>query len=532
MSWRAAFSKRLNDWPFLAAIGITLVAGALRIESLREGLWLDELHTAWCAVGPLDEVAQRAAIGNQGPLFFWLEWLQITLLGPNELALRLLSFLTGSLLPLAVFLFARRWSTSGVGLVAASLVATNATEIFYSTEARPYALIQLLAVCHIAITAELISRPAIALRVSWVAVAAALFYLHFTAALVVPAELVTYGLINTIRPKSVAYRWPSLALDLILFVIVCLPAVGTVNLVLARRANWDVFGPLRSPSAIFEWWPSALALGYVVVALATDNLIVNRNEDPAIAQRRVAFGLSLICWLLVPCLLAWTLSAVGFARLFYERYLLLCVPAAALLAGCCIDFAPWRSAKVVTGMLLIAAGIISSDIYPRLYHEGRVIEPRGEDWRGCMAWLNEQLQRTDFPILVFSGLIEADELRGPHDELLEDYCLAPVSSLYPLDVDRGDMFPLALHEPGKLDQVAEMLVLHRGGAWLVVRGDQETAARIADEIMTHLQRAVLGGANANWQVKESAAFGRVQALLLTTEANQARGPTDPSVASP
>src|SRR5206468_6541242 len=125
MSWRAGFSKRLSDWALWAAISISLVAAALRIPPLRESLWLDELHTAWCAVGPLDEVARRAAIGNQGPLFFWLEWLFLGILGPSELSLRLMSFVSGSLLPLAIFLLARRWKLETAGLVAAGLLAVD-----------------------------------------------------------------------------------------------------------------------------------------------------------------------------------------------------------------------------------------------------------------------------------------------------------------------------------------------------------------------------------------------------------------------
>jgi len=104
---------------------------------------------------------------------------------------------------------------------------------------------------------------------------------------------------------------------------------------------------------------------------------------------------------------------------------------------------------------------------------------RGENWRAAVDWLNSRLPNTPYPVLVASGYIEADELRQPHAELLEDYCRSPVLSLYPLDVDRGDIFPLPLHEPERLDQVAEMMALHRGGAWLVVRGDELAAQRIA-----------------------------------------------------
>src|SRR5205823_378307 len=131
-----------------------------------------------------------------------------------------------------------------------------------------------------------------------------------------------------------------------------------------------------------------------------------------------------------------------------------------------------------------------------------------------------------------SGLIEADELRQPHDELLEDYCLAPVNSLYPLEVDRGDIFPLPLHEPGKLDQVAEMLLVHRGGAWLIVRGDKKSADRIAGQITTHLRRAAVPETSVNWQVEDARSFGKIQVLLLGTEATRHAGAFDPSVAGP
>src|SRR5262245_22942566 len=89
-----------SRWPLVAASTLTLFAAALRLWHARESLWLDELHTAWCALGSLDEVVPRAAIGNQSPLFFWIEWLLVRIFGPSELMLRLSSLVAGSLLPL------------------------------------------------------------------------------------------------------------------------------------------------------------------------------------------------------------------------------------------------------------------------------------------------------------------------------------------------------------------------------------------------------------------------------------------------
>ena len=122
-------------------------------------------------------------------------------------------------------------------------------------------------------------------------------------------------------------------------------------------------------------------------------------------------------------------------------------------------------------------------------------------------------------MLVYSGLIEADGLTAPHDELLEDYCLFPVTSLYPLHVDRGDTFPLPVREPGKLSQVAEMLILHRGGAWLIVRGDKGKGEAVAAHVKSRLQQSNSAAQSTTWQVRQNRSFGKVQVLLVANDAD-------------
>src|SRR6478672_5531677 len=90
-------------WAAITVGLICVISAGLRLWQARESLWLDELHTAWCAIGPLANVQPRAEIGNQSPLFFWLEWLMVKLLGENDLAVRLPSIVAGSLLTLAMF---------------------------------------------------------------------------------------------------------------------------------------------------------------------------------------------------------------------------------------------------------------------------------------------------------------------------------------------------------------------------------------------------------------------------------------------
>jgi mannosyltransferase len=515
MSLPAAAKNTAPRWPLLAAIGLVFVAAAMRLWQITESLWLDELHTAWCAAGSLGEVSARAAIGNQSPLFFWLEWFLVRLLGPSELSLRLLSLVSGSLLPLAVFLLARRWSTSGVGLLSAALITIDPMAIFYATEARPYALVQLLAVIQIAITAEMLVQPSNWLRASWIAIGALLFHLHYTAALLIPAEVVFYGLVAVLQPRDVNYRWSSHLLDLLVLSLLCLPAIANLGDIFARRANWAAFIQQRSIGDIFDWWPYALGAWYIAAALLMQGVAIAKSNATDIGSR--IFGWLLLCWLFIPALFAWITTTTDVARLFFPRYLLITLPAAMLLAAACADLAPWRWSKVTVGSLILAVAIWASGIVESMWSEGRVVEPRGEDWRGCIAWLNEQFPQTQFPVLVFSGLIESNALLQPHNELLEDYCLYPVTSLYPLDVDRADMAPLPLHEPGRLNQVAEMLVVHRGGSWLIVRGNEKTGQQVAAAVSHRLEQSNAAGTIIKWQVQQARSFGRVQALLLATE---------------
>src|SRR5262249_20725876 len=396
----------------------------------------------------------------------------------------------------------------------------------------------------LAIAAEMVRRPTGWTRADWLVSGAALFYLHYTTGLLLAAEIGFYALIVLLRPRWAAYRWTSALMDLVILAALCLPAVGHLQAIFARRANWELFVERTPLIEALDWWPYPRVVSAGLLAVAVTQLVwLMVAEMPSHgtaeaelaragphAQDRLFLSALLVCWVVIPLVAAWLATQTNVARVFFPRYLAAVLPGVALLSAFLGTSLQWKWLRRLAGVALV--GIAAWPMIDHVRKAGRVIDVRGEDLRGCAAWMNKQLQATDYPVLVFSGLIEADELRGPHDELLEDYCLAPVNSLYPLDIDRGDMFPLALHNPGKLDQVAEMLVVHRGGAWLIVHGDKKTGARIADEITTHLRAAAIGESSANWRIKDSQTFGNVQALLLAADGNDLTVVADPSVAGP
>jgi hypothetical protein len=502
-----------------AALALIVLLGILlRLIQVHDSLWVDELHTAWCAGGSLAEVAQRAAIGNQSPLYFWFMWLLTRLLGASELTLRLPSLVAGSLLPLAVYWVCWRWIRMPIaGLVAAALVAIDPMSIFYATEARPYALVQVLAVVHVAIVAELFERPTMWLRAAVVVGAALLFHLHYTTALLLVAELVYWVVASALAPHEVRYRWPAAVIDASLVLLACLPALPNLLAIFDRRGNWASFVEQRPLLELFDVLPWSLSAVFVLAAVVM-GLVWRRQtaqfhndggsrselaaqvRDSSLSTECSVLGTQqlALCWLLVPLCLAWVLTVTDVARLFFPRYLVASAPAAFILVACCVALAPWRWARFFVGALVIA--VASWNWTPH---------SRQEDWRGAIAWLNEQRADAPHPVLVYSGLIESDELVQPHDRLLEDYCLYPVTSLYRVNADRGELVPLPVNHPAHLAPPARELVTRHGGAWVVIRG--------SDRAATLVLKQVQGALKGSGHIRSQNRFGNVHVALVKSD---------------
>ena len=497
--------SRWSKTPLLALATITILGAALRLIQARESLWIDELHTSWAVAGPLGEVASRAGIGNQSPLFFWLEWLLIRAFGASELTLRMPSLVAGSLLPVSLYVLGRRWSRSAVvPLVAAALVAIEPFFLFYATEARPYALVQFLAVIHVGLLAELTRRPTISLRAGCVASGALLFHLHYTTALLLVADLLFFVILKcsaTRRGSTTMYSVTSFGTDLAVIALVCLPALPSVLTIYERRENWRSFvDDEPTPWMIFmvlPWAASALIIVADVLARAAIRI---RKRLPGTARRALRWHILLLCWLLAPVIGAWLLTRTHVALLFFSRYLVAASPAAILLAASCAGLAPWRWTRWVIAAALVATSLILSGITANYQREGRFIADRQEDWRAAVAWLNKERQTEPLPVFVQPGLIEDRALGGQGNKRLEAYCLFPVTGLYPLSINREDLHAVPSGSQPWPANVRQTLASSKG-AWLIGRGNAGAPERVVLE-------------SGGWEVESRHAFGTVRVVLL------------------
>lgn len=141
LSWRA---------PLLWVGLITLAGLALRLPSFGDSLFGDEVGAYWIVAGhSLGRVlyymrGHTPSPELNPPLWFVTAWFSAKIFGLSAQSLKLVSLVCGTATIPLTYLLAR-W-TVGVraGLAAAAIVAFSPFLIFYSTEARPYALLVFL----------------------------------------------------------------------------------------------------------------------------------------------------------------------------------------------------------------------------------------------------------------------------------------------------------------------------------------------------------------------------------------------------
>ncbi len=120
---------------------------ALRLGGLgRQSLWADEGNSWGMALRSLGEIGPAAAGDIHPPLYYYLLNLWCRLFGTSEAGMRSLSALFGCLTVLVVYLWARRLAGDWAGVGAGVLAAISPFAIYYSQEARAYALVALLTV--------------------------------------------------------------------------------------------------------------------------------------------------------------------------------------------------------------------------------------------------------------------------------------------------------------------------------------------------------------------------------------------------
>lgn len=172
-------------------VGIAALAAIVRFATLdAQSFWYDEAVAVGLVRMDLGDMLDRIPDSESTPpLYYVVAWLWAKLFGTGEVGMRALPALCGTAFVPVAYAAAARLASARAGLVAAALAAVNPLLVWYSQEARAYALLVLLAGLSFYLFARILTGdPRRRSVVLWAAVSALALTTHYFAAFLVVLE--------------------------------------------------------------------------------------------------------------------------------------------------------------------------------------------------------------------------------------------------------------------------------------------------------------------------------------------------------
>jgi mannosyltransferase len=305
------------------------------------------------------------------PLYYVLAWLWTKPFGSGEIGLRSLSALLGTCSIPVFYAAARELAGSvRVGVATAALGAFNPLLVWYSQEARTYALLVLLGAVSLYFFARLLREPDRGVLVGWAIVSALALSAHYFAAFVVLPEAV-WLLARARDRRSVAFATAGVA------------AVGLALVPLAvHQQSLDLASFIRSSSLVYRLvrTPKQLLMGFeapleVLLTVVSAAIVV---AGMVLALRRTAQGVLAAAVIGAAGLtLPFALALAGFDYLDTRNVILVWLPLAAVAAAGLA-----RSRAGAVGVAAVCAIGLASTI-------GVFVTPlwQRDNWRGAVEAL-------------------------------------------------------------------------------------------------------------------------------------------------
>lgn len=384
----------------LALPAIVGLAAALRCyRPAREGLWLDEAMSVRFARLPLaDVLTMPPAREFNPPLYYALLHFWVAAGGEGEAAVRALSILLGVAAVVCVYRVGRLLLGEEAGLVAALLLATCPYHVYYSQEARFYALLVTLTLVSMEAFVRVLRGGGRGAQAAYVIASVLLFYTHahavFVLAVPVLYALVAYARRGGERPPG-PRRWIRLE------AIVALGAAAWMGPFLARVATQQTSFWIARPTwtdlgrTLSQYAGSTTALVVLAAAAFTEALRGlaaghARRDAPDAADAPERPGLLLALWVTIPLLAPFLLSQV-MTPFFLARASIASVPALHLVAARALGRLPRALLRWGVVAVVVAASLVNQWRY---FHV-----PAREQWREAAAWVQATATPGDLVVL-------------------------------------------------------------------------------------------------------------------------------------
>ncbi len=389
-------------------VALTLISLVLRVVAINsQSFWYDEAVSAGLAASSYTDLFHGRAWDNGNPPAHSIcakAWADM--FGLSEISLRSLSVVCGVFTVPLLALLGRRLLGSGVGLLAAGLLAISPLEIELSNEARSYALLHLLAVANTWFFVVWVQGRRLTDLILYGMTAALGWYTHYYA----PALQLAHAMALATLPQFRKLLIPWIG-TMIVAVLLWSPWVPVFlqqirmpgNLVRVPGESW-VIQFLATPITFglgrtFAWrdsprWMLGVASFGVLITLVFPVAIGIMHAS----RRRFAVAL-LSGWFLLPILIPLIVALLG-KPIYSHRYASIALPAFLLLAAFGLGQLRLSLRVVLLGLLAVLSSI-------SLFRYAT--QPLKDDWRSAARIILSTLD--DGELVLFDQPIEVVTFR-------------------------------------------------------------------------------------------------------------------------
>ncbi|MEA2145020.1 MAG: mannosyltransferase, partial [Solirubrobacteraceae bacterium] len=362
---------------------IVIAAVLVRLPSLGNSLFGDELSSYFIvthhSLGGIVRLLDGHSVDLTPPMYFLLARL-VEHLGDSPLALRAVPMAAGTATVPLTYLFGLRTVGRRAGLVGAGLTALSPFLVFYSTEARAYALVMALVVGSTLCLLRALEAGRPAWWAGYALLACGAMYTHYTAVFVLVAQFSWAALAHPVRRRALLVATAAAAAGFVPWIPVLVTnshSFGTkvfgilepftANAVVHDIEHWAVghpYLPLRTSPGTAGL--AAVVLGVVVSVIG---LGAQRRQTLKLRVRPLLRSDSFLPVLLA---LATPLGLVVYSALRQDtwdmRNLISSWPGLAVSAGALITAAPrlrWATVALVGAGFAVGAGQLLTSAHQR-----------------------------------------------------------------------------------------------------------------------------------------------------------------------
>ena len=465
---------------WLSVIPIAALGLLLRIYFAAEPLWLDELHTAWSVDTTFLNVAERAGYGNQTPVYFWLTAGITSIFGNSPSTLRALSLVSGvaSILVIAAVVY-RLSKSLPASIGSAILIAADTWLLFYSTEARPYAMLQFFCLLQFLALVHFLENGATGIGIQSKLSRCALPILtglilatHLTGGLMIIAEVLTLAMLRR-------NRWKTAILLVTAGAIFASPALLFAFSAVVNREQWL---PSSGPEKLIREWQLPIMLQTLPAIVITTYCYIRNHGSSMLRMWCVAS----IVWALVPLTIALGLDVLSIPVASY-RYTTVSSLAPMLCLALSVSLI--SSQRIVATLLacLTLTSILLNPIMANFLQHGAAPRFRNEDWKSAIQFVNKATDSDRKLVLLFANLYEDRDALANRSRPFQEYLSFPLRGIYPIQ-NQTNIVSMPTQVPNTWgDEQINQITDHQE-AYLICRVNEARFNQIKTNLAEQLKR--------------------------------------------